>query len=232
MPEKKRPRRTRERILETSLALFNRRGAPHVTTADLAGEMNISPGNLYYHFRNRDEIVGELYAAFEARLKPLLADPRDRDIGVEDFWLWLHLLFELMGEYRFLYRDQDELAARDPTLAMRFGRLLRQGTATVVELCRAMVGAGTMNASEREIAALAGNVVLVATYCARKRRRDRRRSRRVPGARADRPLSRRRRARAHRPARARLPLKEKIPWRRSGPNFRMRTRRTSTTRRG
>jgi AcrR family transcriptional regulator len=164
MPEKKRPRRTRERILETSLALFNRRGAPHVTTADLAGEMNISPGNLYYHFRNRDEIVGELYAAFEARLKPLLADPRDRDIGVEDFWLWLHLLFELMGEYRFLYRDQDELAARDPTLAMRFGRLLRQGTATVVELCRAMVGAGTMNASEREIAALAGNVVLVATY--------------------------------------------------------------------
>jgi len=164
MPEKKRPRRTRERILETSLALFNRRGAPHVTTADIAGEMDISPGNLYYHFRNRDEIVGELYAAFEARLKPLLADPRGREIGVEEFWLWLHLLFELMGEYRFLYRDLDELAARDPTLAMRFGRMLRQGTATVVELCRAMVGAGTMNASEREIAALAGNVVLVVTY--------------------------------------------------------------------
>jgi AcrR family transcriptional regulator len=164
MPEKKRPRRTRERILETSLALFNRRGAPHVTTADIAGEMNISPGNLYYHFRNRDEIVRELYAAFEARVQPLLADPRGRQIGVEDFWLWLHLLFERMAEYRFLYRDLDELAARDPTFAMRFGRLLREGTATVGSLCRAMVDSGTMNASEREIAALAGNVVLVATY--------------------------------------------------------------------
>jgi AcrR family transcriptional regulator len=164
MPEKKRPRRTRERILETSLALFNRRGAPHVTTADIAGEMNISPGNLYYHFRNRDEIVRELYAAFEARLKPLLADPRGRQIGVEDFWLWLHLLFERMAEYRFLYRDLDELAARDPTFAMRFGRLLRQGIATVVLLCRAMVDTGSMNASEREIAALAGNTMLVATY--------------------------------------------------------------------
>jgi AcrR family transcriptional regulator len=164
MAEKKRPRRTRERILETSLALFNRRGAPHVTTADIAGEMNISPGNLYYHFRNKDEIVGELYEAFESKLAPLLADPGGRKIDVEDFWLWLHLLFELMGQYRFLYRDLDELAARVPWVGKRFGRMLRQGGATVVELCRGMVAAGTMRATEREIAALARNVVLVATY--------------------------------------------------------------------
>jgi AcrR family transcriptional regulator len=164
MAEKKRPRRTRERILETSLALFNRRGAPHVTTADIAGEMNISPGNLYYHFRNKDEIVGELYGQFESRLRPLFADPGGRKIGVEDLWLWLHLLFELMGQYRFLYRDLDELAARDPVVGGRFGRMLRQGGATVIELCRGMVAAGTMQATEREITALARNVMLVATY--------------------------------------------------------------------
>jgi len=164
MAEKKRPRRTRERILESSLALFNLRGAPQVTTAEIAAEMNISPGNLYYHFRNKDEIVAELCAAFETRLKPLFADPRGRAIGVEDLWLWLHLLFERMGEFRFIFRDVDELAARDPALGARLGRLLRQGVATMVELCRAMVGAGTMRASEREIAALSDNVVLVATY--------------------------------------------------------------------
>jgi AcrR family transcriptional regulator len=92
MADKKRPRRTRERILETALALFNLHGEPSVTTAHIADEMNISPGNLYYHFRNKDEIIGELYAAYEAGVGPLFAAPPDRAPGVEDLWLLLHLL--------------------------------------------------------------------------------------------------------------------------------------------
>jgi AcrR family transcriptional regulator len=164
MAEKKRPRRTRERILETSLALFNRSGAPHVTTADIADEMNISPGNLYYHFANKDEIVFELYAAYEARVLPLYADPDGRRLDVDDLWLWLHLLFEQMWAYRFLYRDLDELTSRSRKLGVRFGALLRKGAATVVELCRGMGEAGTMRATGNEIEALAQNVVLVAAY--------------------------------------------------------------------
>jgi len=164
MAEKKRPRRTRERILETSLALFNRFGAPHVTTADIADEMNISPGNLYYHFRNKDEIVFELYEAYEKQVLPLYADPGGRHVGVDDLWLWLHLLFEQMWAHRFLYRDLDELASSDRKLGRRIGALLRKGAATVVELCRGMVEAGTMAASAREIEALAQNVLLVTAY--------------------------------------------------------------------
>src|SRR5215831_17233047 len=103
MPAKP-PRRTRERILSTALALFNRAGEPHVTTADIADEMNISPGNLYYHFRNKDDIIGELYGALEASVRPLLVPPSRRAATIEDLWLLLHLLFERMGEYRFFYR--------------------------------------------------------------------------------------------------------------------------------
>jgi AcrR family transcriptional regulator len=162
--ERKRPRRTRERILETSLALFNRFGEPHITTADIADEMNISPGNLYYHFRNKDEIIGELYDALEARLSPLLAWPEGREPDVEDLWFMLHVLFEGMWAYRFFYRDLIELTSRNRKVALRFAELTRRGEATVVAICRGMVEAGTLRASEREAAALAQNVAIVATY--------------------------------------------------------------------
>jgi AcrR family transcriptional regulator len=164
MAERKRPRRTRERIVETSLVMFNRLGEPNVTTADIADEMGISPGNLYYHFRNKDEIVGELFAALERRLDALL-DPRVSGVvDVEDLWLFLHLLFEAMWDYRFLYRDLDEILSRSRKLTTRFASILRRGAATVSALCKSMVDDGTMRASEREIAAIAENVALVATF--------------------------------------------------------------------
>jgi AcrR family transcriptional regulator len=164
MAERKRPRRTRERIVETSLVMFNRLGEPNVTTADIADEMGISPGNFYYHFRNKDEIVGELFAALEVRLDALLGPRVSGVVDVEDLWLFLHLLFEAMWEYRFLYRDLDEILSRSSNLSRHFASIMRRGTATVSALCRSMVAEGTMRASEREIAAIADNVALVATF--------------------------------------------------------------------
>jgi len=164
MAERKPPRRTRERILETSLALFNRLGEPNVTTADIADEMNISPGNLYYHFRNKDDIIGELFAAHEAAITPLLAVPDDPPPGVEDLWFMLHVLFERMRDHRFLYRDLDEITSRNRKLALRFAELLRRLERTVVEFCRTLVRTGQMAASEREIAALGANAALVSIY--------------------------------------------------------------------
>jgi len=161
---RKPPRRTRERILETSLELMNREGEPHVTTADIADEMNISPGNLYYHFRNKDDIIGELYAAYEASVTPLFAVPDDPPPGVEDLWFLLHVLFERMADYRFLYRDLDEITSRNRRLGARFADLLHRLDATVLGLCRSLVQAGRMQASEREMGALAANATVVCTW--------------------------------------------------------------------
>jgi AcrR family transcriptional regulator len=163
MPRKE-PRRTRERIVETALSLFNREGAPHVTTADIADEMNISPGNLYYHFRNKDEIVGELYDALEQSVAPLLGIPSAATANVEDLWLFLHLLFERMWAYRFFYRDLDDITARNARIARRFALLTSRGRDAIAVLCRGLRSAGAMDVSDAELSALATNVMIVVTY--------------------------------------------------------------------
>ena len=86
-------RRTRERILETALDLFNNIGEPGVDDGDHRREMNISPGNLYYHYHSKDKIVEALFAQF-AGDRATLAAPESRPTHAEDVWLFLHLMFE------------------------------------------------------------------------------------------------------------------------------------------
>jgi len=157
-------RQTRERILDTSLAMFNAQGEPNVTTNHIADELGMSPGNLYYHFRNKDDIVEQLFSRYETRIDDALLVPEDRLPNLEDIWLQLHLVFECMWAYRFLYRDLVDILARNRKLKLRFVRILTRASASAAELMRGLARAGIMRASTAEIRALAENVLLVATF--------------------------------------------------------------------
>ena len=162
--QRKPPRRTRERILEASLRLFNDIGEPNVTTSAIADEMNISPGNLYYHFRNKDDIVNALFEQFEREVDTLLAAPTRQAVHFEDAWLFLHLLFEAIWKYRFLYRDLNDLLSRNRRLETHFRSILERKAEAARILCEALAGSGRLSASAREVEALATNMVVVATW--------------------------------------------------------------------
>lgn len=157
-------RHTRERILDTSLAMFNAQGEPNVSTNHIADELGISPGNLYYHFRNKDDIVEHLFARYEARLDDALLLPAGRAPDLEDIWLQLHLVFEGLREHRFLYRDLVDILARNRKLKLRFARIMTRSETSATALLRGLVATGVMRASEAEIRALAENVLLIATF--------------------------------------------------------------------
>ena len=162
--ERKPPRRTRERILNLSLRLFNDLGEPNVTTSAIADELNISPGNLYYHFRNKDDIVNALFEQFEREIDQLLDAPLREGIGFEDAWLFLHLLFESIWRYRFFYRDLNDLLSRNRRLETHFKSILQRKSQAAQRLCSALAGTRQLHANAREIEALATNMVVVATY--------------------------------------------------------------------
>ncbi|TFW26510.1 TetR/AcrR family transcriptional regulator [Massilia arenosa] len=160
----KAPRRTRERILELSLRLFNEFGEPNITTTVIAEEMNISPGNLYYHFRNKDDIVNSIFAQFEAEIGRMLIVPEGRRSNLEDVWFYLHSMFELVWRYRFFYRDLNDLLSRNRKLELHFKEILNHKIRVARELCEDLRSEGSLEASDAEIGALATNMVVVATY--------------------------------------------------------------------
>lgn len=160
---KKAPRRTAERILEVTLDLFNRFGEPNVSTTLISAELNISPGNLYYHYPAKDELINSLFDRYEASLRELLRAGEDvRD--VEDAWFFLHSLFELIWRYRFLYRDLNDLLSKNRRLETHFQGVLKEKARAIRAMLGGMNRSGALRIDSRELDPTATSMVVVLTY--------------------------------------------------------------------
>jgi len=161
--EAKPRRRTRERILELSLRLFNEIGEPNVTTTTIADEMAISPGNLYYHFRNKDDIINSLFAQFEGEIEKRMQFSEGRPT-IEEVWLYLQHMADFLWTYRFFYRDLNDLLSRNRTLETHFKQIIGHKVRFARSLCEQLVEDGQMLATPDEITVISTNVGVIATY--------------------------------------------------------------------
>jgi AcrR family transcriptional regulator len=159
----KKPRRTAERILEVTLDLFNRFGEPNVSTTLISAELGISPGNLYYHYPAKDELINSLFDRYEKALNELLR-AADGVRNVEDAWLFFHMLFELIWQYRFLYRDLNDLLSNNRRLETHFQFVLKNKSKAVQGVLDGLSRSSAVRIDARDVEPVATAMVVLLTY--------------------------------------------------------------------
>ena len=154
--------KTRDRILEVCLELFNRHGVAAVSTHRIATEADISPGNLHYHFKTKQQMVAWLFRRFEARIAPCL-EAAASATAIDDVWLTLHMTFEAIDAYRFVYRDIAYLLNEYPDLEEGAQALVAGNLLAARQMCLGLADSGVMQASIEDVEMLALQMVFTTT---------------------------------------------------------------------
>lgn len=154
--------KTRDRILEAALNLFNVEGVAKVSTNRIADELGMSPGNLYYHFKSKEQIVEWLLRRLEGELAPFTQSSGTLT-ALDDVWLFLHLSFETIEKYRFIYTDIDYLLREFPRPGERIRNLTITAAGTTRQMCTNLAKSGVLRAEADELDSLAFQIVFTST---------------------------------------------------------------------
>lgn len=140
---------TREKILDTALTLFNNEGTASVSTNHIAEAAGISPGNLYYHFKNKEEIIRELFERLFAANDAAFKLSADTLPTLTDLQTMVKTNYKILWQYRFAHRELTALLRADAELRSRFLVIRKRGFEGFHQLFHAFAQAGTFRSSTK-----------------------------------------------------------------------------------
>ncbi|MFQ6758397.1 MAG: TetR/AcrR family transcriptional regulator [Deltaproteobacteria bacterium] len=159
--------KTRDKIIETAIQLFNEQGTKGVTTNHIAAAVGISPGNLYYHFRNKEDIIRAIFEQMDAygleqyqlvldTFQPGTLETMEQTFAMIQAYNW---------RYRFFKRELTALIMNDPLLKERFLHTHRTMLTVVRQSNDCSVASGTLKPMpEKEMALFSEEIWLVALF--------------------------------------------------------------------
>ncbi|WP_442021109.1 TetR/AcrR family transcriptional regulator [Oceanisphaera sp. W20_SRM_FM3] len=160
--------KTKERILTAALQLFNEQGEANVTTNHIAAHLGMSPGNLYYHFRNKNHIIAGIFLQYSAHLRksftPQMALENSNPASPA---LWFHYLdatFYVMWEFRFFYANLNDILRRDPELHQQYLAVQQALTVNLQALLRELNRQQVLAIPDAEIAPLTDVLKMLASF--------------------------------------------------------------------
>lgn len=107
----------KEAILESARELFNNSNTQAITTNHIAKAMGISPGNLHYHYKNREEIIYKLYIKLRVEMS---LDIQELPKSIKELQEHEKILIKIQWKYRFFFRELLFLFSRDSTLQEQY----------------------------------------------------------------------------------------------------------------
>ncbi len=155
--------RTKDRIVETALALFNQKGYGAVSTAALAAACGIAEGNLWYHFKTRAALLDAIGERFAAAIAARLA-VRPGDDPLSDYAALLKVVMAEFRSFRFLYRDQQAYGEEAGTIHANAPRWLEQTFDQIEAHLAALVEAGLLDWPRERLRDLAINATIILRY--------------------------------------------------------------------
>ena len=156
--------KTRDKIILASLELFNERGERNVTTNHIAAHLAISPGNLYYHFRNKSDIIYEIFLEYEKLVDYYLQIPEDRPLTLDDMMFYLESVFDGLWSYRFFHRDLEYLLDSDERLRDDYRGFTNRCLDAINRIFQGLADGGVVQQQPEELRqAMSLNVWLVIT---------------------------------------------------------------------
>ncbi|WP_072681991.1 TetR/AcrR family transcriptional regulator [Arcobacter sp. LA11] len=152
--EKKKLSKTKQKIKKSAIDLFNNSDTLSVTTNHIAKSANISPGNLYYHYKNKEDIIKDLYSDMSFSFENFNSFEiiLNSDNPIKELDIMFDRYGELFWEYRFLMRDINTLMAIYPQLKEMFLKNQKKRITQIESLIRYFISLEIMeNASIEDI---------------------------------------------------------------------------------
>ncbi|MCE9686196.1 TetR/AcrR family transcriptional regulator [Shewanella sp. AS16] len=156
--------KTRDKIIHASLELFNEHGERSITTNHIAAHLGISPGNLYYHFRNKEDIIRSIFSLYESHLESGFQPYEDGPVDVELLIGYFDAMFYTLWQFRFMYANLADILARDEVLKQRYLKAQQQVLSRSSHVLHKLKQDGFLNVDEDKITPLADTIKMLVSF--------------------------------------------------------------------
>ncbi|MDX1677330.1 TetR/AcrR family transcriptional regulator [Arsukibacterium sp.] len=156
--------RTKDKILQASIALFNEVGERQVTTNHIAAHLGISPGNLYYHFRNKEDIVRQIFKEYAKLLETRIKPPAAKTEALDALAEYLDAVFELMWRFHFFYANLPDILARDSALQQDYAKVQQGVLERVISVLKVLKAKAIIEIADEDITGFAHSIKLLVTF--------------------------------------------------------------------